>query len=187
MLVNWTEKKTFWFPCRINSFRNQNTYEHNLNLIISNSHLFSSNMRIGTYLDQTLAIMKSKRIVKRFIGTCVGEGMCYSTPLLKGPDVTNQQLTWCTIFIWYLLHIFNTSKIPLLNQDVISLTLVVTRMKSNKVTFIFAKVWICDYKIKRTCKLKQPIMITISFTKIQSAMNTFKPSAKWPIWPLQSP
>ena len=50
-------REPFWFLCRINSFQNQNTYECNFNLIINNSYLFNSNMRTGTYLDQTHAIM----------------------------------------------------------------------------------------------------------------------------------
>ena len=38
------------------SFQNQNTYEYNFSLIISNSRLFDSKKRIGTYLDQTQII-----------------------------------------------------------------------------------------------------------------------------------
>ena len=56
MLVKWTEK-CFQLLYRINSFQNQNTYERNFNLITNESHLCNSNMRIGTYLDQTETIM----------------------------------------------------------------------------------------------------------------------------------
>ena len=46
-------RKLFWLLSRINSLQNQNTYEHNFNLIMSYSCLFNSDMRIGTCLDQT--------------------------------------------------------------------------------------------------------------------------------------
>ena len=45
-------------PFSTTLFQNKNTYECNFNLIVDNSHLFNSNMRIGTYLDQTLTIMQ---------------------------------------------------------------------------------------------------------------------------------
>ena len=35
-------RKHFWFLCRINSFEDQNTNEHNFNLIINNSCLFKT-------------------------------------------------------------------------------------------------------------------------------------------------
>ena len=57
MLVNWTEKKPFLFLSRISAFQNQNTYYQNFNLIISDSRLFNSNVRIDTYLVQTQAIV----------------------------------------------------------------------------------------------------------------------------------
>ena len=42
----------------ITNFQNQNTYEHNFNLIINGSRLFNRNTGIGTYLNQTQAIMQ---------------------------------------------------------------------------------------------------------------------------------
>ena len=50
-------RKPFWFLFRISNFQNQNTYEHNFNIVISNTQLFSSNVRIDTYFDQTQTIV----------------------------------------------------------------------------------------------------------------------------------
>ena len=52
MLVNRTKKKTFLISTnlifRVNSFQNKNT-SRNFDLIIGNSRLYTSSMKIGTY------------------------------------------------------------------------------------------------------------------------------------------
>ena len=60
-------------------------------------------------------------------------------------------------------------------------------MKRNKVGFTLGKVWICDYKIIRICKFKQPLTFTISFTTTHLPWTPSKPSSKWSIQPFQSP
>ena len=54
--LDWQEN--FLVSMYITNFQNQNTYENNFNLIINGSRLFNRNMGIGTYLNQTQAIMQ---------------------------------------------------------------------------------------------------------------------------------
>ena len=75
-LYTGLRKKLFWFLCRINSSQNQNTNEHNFNLIWDEGHILIRQILI--YMCD-LHLYTSKRIC-----ACVGACACDSTPRLKG-------------------------------------------------------------------------------------------------------
>ena len=90
----WTglRRKPFLFLFRISNFQNQNTYERNFNIVISNTQLFSINVRIDIFWPNTDDCVIN-RVVKSLIRTCnlslfcasVGMRAYLSAPFLKRP------------------------------------------------------------------------------------------------------
>ena len=84
-------RKPFWFLHRINSFQNQNVYQHNISLIINDSPLHKNKNRNTSWQNRQLSSKKCKfdlrvqftTLLKTFVVVCAYD----SLPLLKGPDL----------------------------------------------------------------------------------------------------